>query len=158
MLAAAVAIAMLIGMAGVVAPFIPGLTVMWLAALGYGVIGGFGPGGWAAFAIITVLFLVGELLGFLLPGRSAAKAGATGASIVLGALCACVGFFVVPVFGFLIGGVLGIYVAEYLRTGNMHLAWETTRSTLVGFGISVLTQLFFGVAIIVTWLAWVVFA
>jgi uncharacterized protein YqgC (DUF456 family) len=39
MLFVAVAIAMLIGMIGIVAPFFPGLTVMWLAALAYGLIG-----------------------------------------------------------------------------------------------------------------------
>lgn len=155
MLFAIVAVAMLIGMVGIVAPFFPGLTVMWLAALGYGLLGTFGVAGAVCFTIITFMWLIGEALGYYLPGRAAGKAGAPFGSIAVGLLGACVGFFVIPVFGFMIGGVLGVFLAELARTQNASQAWRITVSTLIGFGVSALAQIAFGFAIIVTWLAWV---
>lgn len=156
MLFASVFIVMFIGMVGIVLPFVPGLILMWLAALTYGVVGDFHTGGAIAFAIITVLLVAGEVTGFVLPGRAAGKAGAPSLSIVIGAMAACIGFFVIPVFGFPVGGILGIFVAETLRTGSSSQAWTTTTATLLGFGVGVLAQLGFGVAIIATWLIWVV--
>lgn len=158
MLALAAAIVMLVGMVGIVAPFVPGLLLIWLAALAYGILGDFGTGGIIAFSVISGLFVVGEVLGYFLPGRSAAKAGASVQSIVIGAVAACVGFFVIPVFGFPIGGVIGVFAAEYLRTNDTQRAWQTTWSTLVGFGISALAQLVFGFLMIATWGLWVLLA
>jgi uncharacterized protein YqgC (DUF456 family) len=155
MLFAAVAIAMLIGMIGVVAPFIPGLTIIWLAALAYGVFGDFETAGIVCFAIISVLYVAGEITGFVLPGRAAGKAGAPAASIAIGLLGAAVGFFVIPVFGFMLGGVGAIFVAELARTQSSAQAWSTTISTLIGFGVGVLAQWGFGLAMIATWLTWV---
>jgi uncharacterized protein YqgC (DUF456 family) len=156
MLFFAVAIAMGIGMLGIVAPFVPGLLLMWLAALAYGLIGEFEGFGAVAFGVITVLFLLGEAAGYVLPGRAAGAAGATGQSIALGAIAGIVGFFVIPVFGLPIGAVLGIFGAEFLRTKSGHEAYRTTVATIIGFGVGVLAQLGFGIAIVCTWLAWVV--
>jgi uncharacterized protein YqgC (DUF456 family) len=156
MLFAAVAIAMLIGMVGVVAPFVPGLIIIWLAALAYGVFGDFGGVGAVSLAIITMLLLIGEALGYFLPGRAAGKAGAPAGSIAIGALGAIVGFFVIPVFGFMLGGILAIFLAELARTSNSSQAWHATLSTLIGFGVGVLAQWACGLAMIITWIVWVV--
>ena len=71
-----------------------------------------------------------------------------------GALLGVVGFFVVPVIGFPIGGVLGIYVGEQLRTGDRRLAWHRTRATLVGFGFAALVQLGAGIVMVLSWVVW----
>jgi uncharacterized protein YqgC (DUF456 family) len=89
MLFALVAITMLVGLVGlvgVVAPFVPGLVVVWLAALAYGLFGDFQAVGAVCFAIITMLLVIGETLGYVLPGRAAGKAGAPTGSIAIGAL------------------------------------------------------------------------
>jgi uncharacterized protein YqgC (DUF456 family) len=70
-------------------------------------------------------------------------------------LAAVVGFFVVPVVGLPLGGALGIYLAERVRTGDGRAAARATRATLVGFGLAALVQLGAGLAMIGIWLVWV---
>ena len=74
----------------------------------------------------------------------------------LGILAAVVGFFVVPVVGLPLGGVLGIYVGEHLRTHDAGAAWATTRATITGFGVAALVQLAVALAMIAVWALWVV--
>ena len=66
--------AMLVGL--LVIPILPGLVIIWVAALGYGLAAGFGVLGWIMFAIITVLMLVGSIVDNVLMGTSAHKEGA----------------------------------------------------------------------------------
>jgi uncharacterized protein len=151
-----VALAMAIGVAGTVVPFVPGLAFVWLAALGYGLAAGFGAVGWAAFVTITALAVAGVAAGVALPHRAARGRGATSLSIGLGAATAVIGFFVVPVIGLPLGGVLGIFVGETLRTRDAGAAWHTTAATLKGFGVASLAQLAIGLVIVIVWLVWVV--
>jgi uncharacterized protein len=64
-----------------------------------------------------------------------------------------VGFFVLPPFGLLIGGALGVYLAEARRVG---MGVDSVRSTLAVFqavGIGILAELTAGVLMVATWLA-----
>nr|MBA2624784.1 DUF456 domain-containing protein [Acidimicrobiia bacterium] len=73
----------------------------------------------------------------------------------LGLALAVVGFFVVPVIGLPLGGALGVYLGERLRTGDGRAAWRATRATLAGFGLAALAQLGAALAMVLTWVAWV---
>ena len=151
-----VALAMAIGVAGTVVPFVPGLGLVWVAALVYGIAAGFGVVGWMAFVVITTLGGVGVAAGVVLPHRAARGGGATPLSIVLGAVLGVIGFFVVPVVGLPLGGVLGIFLGETLRTRDAAAAWRATLATLKGFGLATLAQLAAGLAMAIVWSAWVV--
>ena len=152
----AVAVAMAIGVAGTVVPFVPGLGLVWLAALAYGLAAGFGVAGWIVFPAITTLGLGGLAAGIVLPHRGARSGGATSLSLTLGAAMAIVGFFVVPIVGLPLGGVLGIFVGELIRTQDATLAWRATSATLKGFGLATLAEVAFGLAMVTVWLIWVV--
>ena len=56
---------------------VPGLVIMWVGALGYGIFTGFDTTGWIIFAIMTVLMVVGSLIDNFLMGASARKKGAS---------------------------------------------------------------------------------
>ncbi len=74
---------MILGVAGIVLPLLPGLPLVWLGALIYGLVDGFRTLDLLTFAFITVLALIGigaDLLG----GHIGAKLG--GASNLGGAL------------------------------------------------------------------------
>ena len=148
-------IAMLVGLAGTVVPVVPGLSLIWLAGLLYGLAAGFGSVGLVAFVAMTVLAAVGTVAGIVVPHRAAGAAGAARPSLFLGLVGAVVGFFVVPVVGFPLGGILGILVGEQVRTHDTRAALRTTRATLVGFGVAALLQMGAGTIMIVCWLAWV---
>lgn len=76
--------------------------------------------------------------------------------MVVAALAAVVGFFVIPIVGLPLGGLAGLYLAEFRRTADTATAWRTTRATLVGIGLATLVQFLVGVAMVVVWATWVV--
>lgn len=153
-----VAVAMAVGVVGTVVPLVPGLTLVVAAALAYGVAEGFGGGGVVAFVVIVALGVAGTAAGVVVPQRAAGGAGAARRSLLLGAVGAVVGFFVVPVVGFPLGGALGIYVAERWRTADPGAAWRTTKATLKGFGLAAILQLAAGLVMAAVWVVWVVAA
>lgn len=153
-----VAVVMALGAAGTIVPLLPGLSLIWVAALAYGISQGFGAAGLAAFATMTVLAVGATVAGYVVPQRRASGSGAGASSVWLGVVGAAVGFFVVPVVGLALGGVLGIYVGEHLRTRDAGRAWRATWATVVGFGVAALVQFATALAMIVVWVAWVVAA
>lgn len=152
---ALVAIAMAVGIAGTVVPFVPGLGLVAAAAFVYGVVEGFEGYGGVFFGIIVTLALLGSLAGVIVPKRAAGEAGASRTSLLIGAVGAVVGFFAVPIVGLPLGGAVGIFVAELARSGDRGTAWRTTRATLKGFGLATLVQLADGLLMAAVWVAWV---
>lgn len=150
-----IALAMLAGLVGTALPLIPGLPIVWLAALVYGLVEGFQAIGSVAFGVISLLAAAGIVGGIVLPHRHVAATGAARSSVLAGAAGAIIGFFVIPVIGLIIGGVVGIYAMEYRRTSDGAAAWSTTKTLLVGFGLGVLFELAAGILMVVTWVVWV---
>jgi uncharacterized protein YqgC (DUF456 family) len=150
-----VALAMAVGIVGTVVPVVPGLVLVWGAALVYGILEGFGAVGWTAFAVITVVAVLGAVAGMVLPHRAAGAAGASRWSVWFAFAVGVVGFFVIPVVGVPVGTVVGLFVAELYRTRTVADAWRSTLATLKGFGISTLVQMAAGLTMAVVWVAWV---
>ncbi len=150
-----VALVMAVGVAGTVVPFVPGLGLVMAAAVGYGLAEGFGDVGLLAMVVIVMLALAGTAAGVVLPSRAAGHTGASRGSLAIGAVGAVIGFFALPVVGLPLGGAAGIYLAERLRSGDGAAAWRSTRATLTGFGLAALAQLAAGIAMVLTWVGWV---
>ena len=147
---------MAVGLFGTVVPVMPGLVLMWLAALVYGLAGGWGTVGVIAFAVITVILVGGTILSYVMPHRAGVRGGAAKLSMRLGIVGAIFGFFVIPLFGVAIGGIAGVMAGEYQRLGNGAAAWATTKTVIVGFVKAALVEFLSGLAILGTWIAWVV--
>ncbi|MCK9894109.1 DUF456 domain-containing protein [Frankia sp. AgB32] len=142
---------MAVGLVGVVLPVLPGLVLVWGAGLWWVIADGGGVGRWIVLALMTALFVIGALTKYVLPARTTAGRGVPWQSLFLGLVCAIVGFFVIPVVGLLIGGVVGVYVAELVRLGDWRAAWDTTWAAIVAFGVGVLVELLAGVAMAAVW-------
>lgn len=149
------ALVMLIGLFGTVVPLLPGLPVIWGAALGYGLLTEFDAVGWIAFGAITLLLIVGMVAGFVLPHRRVSAGGAPASTVAAGAALGVIGFFVIPVVGLLVGALLGVLLAERLRTGSWAAARTSTKNLLIGFGIGALAQFSAGLVMVACWVAWV---
>ncbi|HEY3428014.1 MAG TPA: DUF456 domain-containing protein, partial [Acidimicrobiia bacterium] len=78
-------------------------------------------------------------------------------SLVIGGLLSIVGFFLIPVVGFIIGFVVGVYLSEQQRLMSHEQAWPSTRKALSAAGLSILIELACGLLIAGTWLAVVLF-
>jgi uncharacterized protein YqgC (DUF456 family) len=147
-----VGVVMVLGIVGILLPVLPGLLLIWAAGLWWTIADGGGATRWTVFAVLTALLVVGTVVKYVLPARSAAARGAPVSTLVVGALGGIVGFFVIPVVGLLIGGVLGIYLAEYVRLRDPGRAWTSTRAALVAIGIGLLIELTAGVLMFGVWL------
>jgi uncharacterized protein YqgC (DUF456 family) len=149
-------IVMLVGLFGLLVPMFPGIFVIWLAALGFGVLHGFGgPGIWL-FVGITLLMLVGETIDNVLMGIGARKGGAACSSILFGFLAGVVGTLIFPPVGGLIAAPLTVLLLEYWRSRD----WKKARSALgglaLGWGLSFVARLGIGVVMIGLWGIWAV--
>ena len=156
LLVAVVFLLMLAGLAGTVVPLLPGLVLIWGAALLYGLGAGFGAWGPWLFALMTLLMLFGYGVSWLVSHLCAAKTGASLQAILASLVLAIVGFFVVPVVGAPLGALSGVFLVEYLRRKDVRAAWRATAGAVVGFGIGFGLEIAIGLLMIFTWGLWVV--
>jgi uncharacterized protein YqgC (DUF456 family) len=152
-----IALLMAAGLIGTIIPLIPGLPIVWGAALLYGLSAGFDGPGWPAIVLITLLAVGGMIAGFVLPHRQLAAGGAPRATVVAAVVGGVAGFFLIPVVGLPIGAVAAAYLAERARTGNGRAAWTSTKNLIKGFGLGILVELAAGMAMVAVWIAWVMF-
>jgi uncharacterized protein YqgC (DUF456 family) len=130
-----VGLAIALGMVGILIPVLPG-SLLILAAIG---VWSFQIGTGTAYAVGTVcaaLLLAAMVVKFAIPGKRMKASGVPNSTLLIGAVCAIVGFFVIPVLGVLVGFVLGVYLAEVRRLGSQQ-AWPSTKAALTAVGLSI---------------------
>jgi uncharacterized protein YqgC (DUF456 family) len=149
-----VALAIAVGIVGIVVPILPGTVLVLGAILVWAVQVGTSTG-WIVFAVATVLLAAGSVVKFLVPGRQLRSSGVPNRTLLVGALVGVIGFFVVPVIGLFIGFVLGVYAAERARVGGA-LAWPSTKGALRAVGVSILIELAAASLAAVVWVVGVV--
>jgi uncharacterized protein YqgC (DUF456 family) len=144
----------LVGLVGLIIPIYPGLLLMWLASLGYGIVIGFTPRGAVIFVIITLLTIAGSLIDNVLMGSGARQGGASWYSIIAGMVTGIIGTIVFPPFGGMITAPVTIILLEYLRARDWKKAWSATRGLVIGWGVSYFARLGIGIFILLWWLVW----
>jgi hypothetical protein len=147
---------MLAGLGVLVFPILPGLVIIWIAALGYGIAAGVGVQGWVDFVFMSVLMIGGSFVDNLLMAASSRKEGASWLSIGLALLMAILGNFIIPipVVGGIIMAVLALYVAEWIRLKDSQKAFTTMRGMLVGCGWAFVIRFIIGLVMIGLWMIW----
>ena len=146
----AVAIAIAIGLAGIVVPVLPGSLLVLAAVLVWAAEVG-GATAWTVAGLAAVVLVVGNVVKYLLPGRRL-KATVPTRTLLVGALVALIGFIVIPVVGMFVGFPLGVYLAERQRVGAA-LAGTSTKQALRAVGASILIELLAAVVATGVWLA-----
>jgi len=146
---------MLVGLFGLVVPVFPGTVIIWLAALGYGVVRGFNAWGIALFVVITLLMLLSTIVDNLFMGAGARKSGASWGTIVVALLAGVVGTLLFPPVGGLIAAPLAVLLLEAYRTGDLTQGWEALRGMAKGFGLSFVVRFGVGFLMMVLWWIWV---
>jgi uncharacterized protein YqgC (DUF456 family) len=145
-----VLLAMLVGTVGIVVPVLPGLFLVWGATLVWAFERQDGPG-WFVLGIATVLYAVGLVAQYLLPGRRMRSAGVEGWIVAVALVVAVVGFFVVPVVGAPLGFVLAIYLRERVKHREHAAAWRATTQAIRAVALNIGLELATAFAIIATW-------
>jgi uncharacterized protein len=149
-----VAATILVGLVGIIVPFLPGTALVLVAALVWAAEIGTRTA-WAVFAVAAAVLVAGTVVKYALPGRRMKSAGVPATTLWAGAAVGVVGFFVVPVVGLFLGFVLGVYLAERHRVGGA-AAWSSTKQALRAVGTSILVELAAGVLAAAAWVVGVV--
>jgi hypothetical protein len=147
-------VVMLVGLFGLLVPFFPGVEVIWITALAYGLVSGFGTLGAWMFALITLIG-IGAMVGDnVLMLTLARQEGAAWKSLLLGFLGGLVGMVFLPPWGGLIGAPLAVYLFEYLRLKDWKQAWAALRGLAIGWLTSLLVRFMLAAAMVGLWLIW----
>ncbi len=150
---------MLVGLAGTVLPALPGIELIWLAAVAYGVVAWFASGfswwGVLMLILITILLIVGEALTFVVAQTAAVKTGASWQAVIASIVLGLIGMFIIPIVGALLGAMLGVFLVEYYRRRKWKEALRATTGTLWGYGLAIGAQFVIGVVMMGIWGLWV---
>lgn len=148
------AVVMIVGLAGVAIPALPGLGLIWATAIVYGLLIGFSTVGWSVIAVLTVILVASMVKSVLLPRRTSAASGASGWAQLGGLVGAVIGFFVLNVIGVIVGALTGVMLVELMVKGDLALAWRATVGLAKGLGLSAVIDLGLGLAMIAVWSVW----
>jgi uncharacterized protein len=135
-----VALAIAVGVIGIVVPLLPG-TLLVFAAIAVWAVVEHNTTAWVTLGVVTVLLGAAALIKFTWPMRRMREADVRTRTLVLGGVLGVVGFFVIPVLGLVIGFVLGVYLAELANRRDQQAAWTSTKHALKGVALSVGVEL-----------------
>lgn len=136
-------LAMLVGLAGTVIPALPGIGLIWIAALIYAIAEGFTTLTPLAFVALTFLAVTGIVADFFISQAGSRIAGASWQAMAAGVVLGIVGFL----FGLLVGGIgavpggiigtlIGIFLVEVRRRNDVREALRASGGYLAGCIVS----------------------
>jgi len=154
MLEIIILIVMLVGLFGLIVPIFPGLVVIWLAALVFGLVGGFTLLGGVIFGVITLMMVVGMVIDNIVIGMMVRKEGAAWSSVLLGMIAGLVGTIIIPPVGGLVAAPLVVVLLEFRRLRDWRKAWQVVRGLALGWSLSFVLQFGIGTVMVFAWGLW----
>jgi uncharacterized protein YqgC (DUF456 family) len=130
-----VALAIAVGLVGIVLPVLPGIVLVWAAIAVWSVVER-NTAAWLTLAVVTALLAATLAVKYLWPMRRMRRAEVSSSSLLAGAVLGIIGFFVIPVLGLVIGFVVGVYLAELAHRRVQRLAWTSTVEALKAVALS----------------------
>jgi uncharacterized protein YqgC (DUF456 family) len=150
-----VALAIAVGLVGILVPVLPGMLLVYAAIVVWAVVE-HSLASWVTLGIVTVVVGGTTAVKYTWPVRRMRRAEVATSTLVAGGLLGIVGFFLIPVFGLLIGFVLGVFLAELARRKDYRRAWASTVHAVKGVALSMGVELAGALAAAVIWLLAVV--
>jgi uncharacterized protein YqgC (DUF456 family) len=149
-----VGVAMVVGLAGTIVPVLPGIALLWAAGLAYGLIVGFGQVGIGVMVAFTLIVGISVAKSVLLPRRMASGNDVSIWSQLVAVVGAVVGFFVIPIVGIVLGALVGLFLAEWIKHRELGPAWVGTKAVAKAFGLSALIDVGLGLVMFALWSGW----
>lgn len=144
-----VGLVIVVGLAGIVLPVLPGLALIVGAVFVWAIFED-GTLPWVVAVVALLLAATGTVVKYLVPGRRLKEAGIPRSTLYTAGGLAIAGFFVIPVVGAPLGFVAGTYLAERNRLGD-EMAWPSTRRSLGAVALSIGIELAAGLLIAGIW-------
>lgn len=146
-----VALAIAVGLAGILVPLLPGTLLIWAAIAVWAYVE-HTTASWVVLGVATAVLGAGVLVKYLWPARRMRAADVSGRTLTAGAVLGVVGFFVIPVAGLLVGFVAGVYLAELVQRRDRRRAWASTVHAVKGVVLSVGIELAAALLAAVAWI------
>jgi uncharacterized protein YqgC (DUF456 family) len=149
---------LLAGLAGLLIPVFPGLTIMWLGTLVYALVqassGEMTWVDWLLFVLITLLMIGGNIVDNIIIAKHVREKNVPWSSIIWAfAAGLVVSLFFTPIAG-MIASPAGLFLAEWRRLKDRSLALANTKAWLTGWGWSFAARFGIGVVMLVFWGLW----
>lgn len=142
---------LLVGVIGIVVPVVPGSITILVGLLLWAIVVG-GATGWVVFLLGAAFVITGMVATYVVTGRTLKRERIPSRSVIIGLIAGVIGIFVIPGFGLLIGFVLGLFVAEYLRVRDAKLALKTSWQAIKATGFGLLIELCCATLAITIWI------
>ncbi len=140
-----------LGIVGTVVPLLPGSLLVMAGVVLYAILIN-EPIAWAGAGVAVVVLVLGMVGKWLIPAKKV-SGQVDNFPIIVGGICAVIGFFVIPVVGILVGFIVGVLGTELVRTRSWHRAWPATKTAIHAAGLSLLIELTSVVLAGCVWLA-----
>lgn len=150
-----VAVVMLAGLLSLLVLIIPGLTIIWLAALIYGLLTGFDLNSGLIFLAISACMVFGNMVDQILMGARAKKSGASWLGVLASMAAAFIFSILFPPFGGLVAALIVLFTVETVRLKNWRKASDSTREMAIGCASAVLARFAIGLLMIGLWVLWI---
>ncbi|MFD4415512.1 MULTISPECIES: DUF456 domain-containing protein [unclassified Streptomyces] len=150
-----VGVVIVVGLAGVLVPGVPGSWLVWAAVLWWALSDPRALS-WGVLVGATAVLLLAQAIRWALPPRRLRESGATPRMAVYAGVGALLGFVLLPVIGAIPGFLAGVYLHERLRLGGHGQAGAALRTVMRAGGWSVLTELFACLLILGAWMGAVI--
>jgi uncharacterized protein YqgC (DUF456 family) len=149
---------LLAGLAGLIIPVFPGLTVMWLATLVYALVQASGGKmnwvDWMLFAFITLLMIGGNIVDNIIIARHVLDKNVPWSSILIAyAAGIIISLIFTPLAG-MAASPAGLFLAEWQRLKDKKVAFDNTKAWLTGWGWSFAARFGIGVLMVILWGLW----
>jgi len=147
-----------IGLAGLLIPVFPGLTVMWLATLVYALVQNAADKmtgwDWFLFSIITLMMIGGNIVDNIIIARKMRDHFIPWSSILLAFAAGIIAsIFFTPIIG-LLAAPLGLFLAELRRLKKRDDAINSTKAYMIGWGWAFGVRFLIGMSMIGSWMLW----
>ena len=150
-----VAVAIAIGLVGVLVPLLPG-TLLVYAAIAVWAFAEQNTVAWVVLGMVTAVLGASLLIKYLWPVKRMRAADVSGVTLAAGAVLGVIGFFVIPVVGLVLGFVAGVFASELISRRDRRRAWASTVHAVKGVALSVGVELVAGLLATAAWVAGVV--
>jgi uncharacterized protein len=144
-----------IGLFGLVIPFFPGIIVIWVSILAYGLVHGFTLSSGILFGVITLLMLASTVVDNVVMGVNARQQGTSWWALGLGMAAMLLGSLLWTPLGGLALYFGVVFLVELVRLqGNWRRALASLKGMAIGCGWTAVLRFGIGLVMIGLWVIW----
>ena len=149
---------LLTGLAGLLIPVFPGLTVMWLGTLIYALVQSASDNmnwvDWVLFTLITLLMIGGNIADNFIIAKHVREKNVPWSSILWAFAAGIIVSIIFTPLGGMAAAPAGLFFAEWRRLRDRSAAFANTKAWMTGWSWSIAAKFGIGVVMIVLWMLW----